>query len=57
MGSSGILCVCGWRGACICVCVCACTRACTNLAVHVNEMKFSEFSILNLVFFLLCGTF
>ena len=45
MGSSGILCVCGWRGACICVCVFV--RARTHACAHVNETKFSEFSILN----------
>lgn len=47
MGSTGILCVCGWRNACICVRVCASAHACTDLAVRVNEVKFSEFSILN----------
>lgn len=44
----GVLCICGWRGACICACARACGHACTDLAVHVNEMKkFSEFSVLN----------
>jgi hypothetical protein len=62
MGSSGILCVCGWRGTCICVCVCVCVCArtcahtCTVLAVHVNEMKkFSEFSINILALILVCS--